>query len=126
MYSDLDIIINNYHEKATFLENKTSNENRWVKIKLIGDVTEKINRDAIGSSIVLNSKNNKNIWREIHSTSGYLSVHPKEQHFGLGKDQNATIEIRWSNGKEVTIKGLETNKRYQITYPDRLDIVYNN
>ncbi|MGJ8745513.1 CRTAC1 family protein [Polaribacter sp.] len=117
---DLDIIVNNYHDNAAFLENKTSTNNNWIKIKLIGNPEAKINRDAIGSSLILNSKNHKNIWREIHSTTGYLSVHPKIQHFGLGSDTKTTITVKWSNGKTFTIKDINTKQSYQITYPDVL------
>jgi hypothetical protein len=123
---DLDIIINNYHEKATVLENKASKDNHWIKIKLIGDPTEKVNRDAIGSTIILNSKSNKNLWREIHSTSGYLSVHPKEQHFGLGVDDLVSIKVLWSNGHVVEIHELASKKQYQITYPDEVKIISGN
>jgi hypothetical protein len=117
---DLDIIINNYHEKATLLENKMHTSNNWLKIKLIGNPEARVNRDAIGSSIVLNSENHKNIWREIHSTTGYLSVHPKEQHFGIGKDSVASVEVRWSNGEVALFKNLIANTRYEIQYPDTL------
>ena len=99
---DLDIIINNYHDEAVFLENETSKNNHWIKIKLIGNPDVNINRDAIRSSIILNSKTHKNIWREIHSTTGYLSVHPKMQHFGLGEDTKASIKVKWSNVKFST------------------------
>ena len=119
---DLDIIVNNYHEKATVLENKASNDNNWIKIKLIGDPTQRVNRDAIGSTIILNGKSHKNIWREIHSTSGYLSVHPKEQHFGLGSDEEVTIEVRWSNGQTFKINGLQAKKRYIISYPNTVKV----
>ncbi|MBQ4820669.1 CRTAC1 family protein [Aquimarina sp. MMG016] len=115
---DLDIIINNYHDKADMLENKTPNTNNWIKIKLIGSPKAKINRDAIGSTLILNSKNHKNIWREIHSATGYLSVHPKVQHFGLGKDTKTNIEIRWSNGEIYSLKNIKSNTSYQISYPD--------
>ncbi|MDH7447522.1 CRTAC1 family protein [Aquimarina sp. 2201CG14-23] len=117
---DLDIIINNYHDKVNMLENKTSTLNNWIKIKLIGDPTAQINKDAIGSSMVLNSKSHKNIWREVHSTIGYLSVHPKIQHFGLGNDTKASIEVRWSNGEVYTLKNLQANTSYKIAYPDIL------
>ncbi|WP_299433077.1 CRTAC1 family protein [uncultured Aquimarina sp.] len=117
---DLDIIINNYHDKANILENKTPHTNNWIKIKLIGNPEAKINTDAIGSSMVLNSKNHKNIWREIHSTTGYLSVHPKIQHFGLGNDTKATIEVRWSNGETYILKNLQANTSYKIMYPNSL------
>lgn len=120
---DLDIIINNYHEKATLLENKNSNKNTYIKIKLVGAPSEKINRDAIGTSLILNSKNHKNIWREIHSTSGYLSVHPKEQHIGLGEDTTVDVTIRWTNGKTVVASKLTTNNSYEITYPDTVKMM---
>lgn len=115
---DLDIIINNYHDTANLLENRTRNTNKWIKIKLIGNPKMNINRDAIGSSIILNSKHNKNIWREIHSTTGYLSTHPKTQHFGLGKDVKASVIIKWSNGEAYTIKNLKANTTYTISYPN--------
>ncbi|KAA1246580.1 CRTAC1 family protein [Aquimarina sp. RZ0] len=115
---DLDIIVNNYHDSANILENKASNTNNWIKIKLIGSPEAKINKDAIGSSLILNSKHHKNIWREIHSTTGYLSVHPKIQHFGLGTDTKTNIEIRWSNGESYSIKNLKANTSYVISYPN--------
>ncbi|MFD0863701.1 CRTAC1 family protein [Sungkyunkwania multivorans] len=117
---DLDIVINNYHDRANLLENKSEAGNNWIKIKLIGDPEVRINKDAIGSSLVLQSKHHKNIWREIHSTTGYLSVHPKEQHFGLGKDTKANVEIRWSNGEVHKLKGLKANTAYIVEYPNFL------
>ncbi|MBT8256626.1 MAG: CRTAC1 family protein [Bacteroidia bacterium] len=119
---DLDIVINNYHEEATILENKSDGENQWVKIKLIGHPDAKVNLDAIGSTLLVRLKNGKKIWREIHSTTGYLSVHPKEQHFGLGTDETVDVEIRWSNGKNFLIYNLAANTTYIITYPDKLKL----
>lgn len=116
---DLDIIINNYHEKASLLENKASQENNWIKIKLFGNPLANINNDAIGSTLLVNGS----IWREIHSTTGYLSVHPKQQHFGLGNLKKTSVAIIWSNGERFFIDGLETNKTYTITYPNEVVIV---
>lgn len=115
---DLDIIINNYHDKGVLLRNNQETDNNWIKIELEGDPDQQVNRDAIGATIILNSENHKNIWREIHSTDGYLSVHPKVQHFGVGKDKSADIKITWPNGEEVEIKGLIVDKSYKIGYPD--------
>jgi len=120
---DLDIIINNYHDQATMLENNGTKTNNWIKIKLIGNQNANINRDAIGSTIILNSENLKNIWREIHSTTGYLSVHPKIQHFGLGNDTKTTITVKWSNGEEYTFTINEVNASYEISYPNQLQKV---
>ncbi|MBK8506180.1 MAG: CRTAC1 family protein [Saprospiraceae bacterium] len=115
---DLDVIINNYHDKAVLLENENGNTNHWLKIKLVGDPASSVNLDAIGSSLILDSKSKKGQWREIHSTTGYLSVHPKVQHFGIGQDDEATLHIRWSNGVEKKIEGLQKNRNYVIKYPD--------
>ena len=119
---DLDIIINNYHEKATLLENKLASNN-WIKIRLVGNQNYQINNDAIGSTLIVNSKNHNNIWREVHSTTGYLSVHPKEQHFGIGQDESASVEIRWSNGEKYIINNLNANNAYKIFYPNRIVVV---
>ena len=118
---DLDIIVNNYHESAILLENKTSNSNNWLKIKLIGNPLEMVNRDAIGSTIIVKKSKKEKVWREIHSTTGYLSVHPKEQHFGLGDINKVDIEVRWSNGQTFEIKNLEANSAYEVKYPNTLN-----
>ncbi|NNK89589.1 MAG: CRTAC1 family protein, partial [Saprospiraceae bacterium] len=109
---DLDIIINNYHDESVLLKNNQETDNNWIKILLEGDPSRQVNRDAIGATIIVNSENHKNIWREVHSTDGYLSVHPKEQHFGIGSDEYAEIQIIWPNGKEVIIDNLTKNKSY--------------
>jgi hypothetical protein len=117
---DLDIILNNYHEKAVLYENLSNNANNWIKIKLVGDPNQHVNRDAIGSTIIVSSENLKNIWREIHSTTGYLSVHPKQQHFGLGTDLEADVTVKWSNGTIIKLKNLVVNSSYVIQYPDKI------
>ncbi|MBT8232542.1 MAG: CRTAC1 family protein [Saprospiraceae bacterium] len=113
---DLDIIINNYHDQAVFLKNESKSENNWIAIKLIGSPDDNINLDAIGTSLIVTGSEGFQNWREIHSTTGYLSVHPKEQHFGVGKLKNVDLKIKWSNGKEETFENLDVNNRYEIVY----------
>ena len=113
-----DIIVNNYHDHAVLLENKLANGANWIKVRLEGDPLQGVNRDAIGSSMVVNTANRKGQWREIHSTTGYLSVHPKEQHFGLGSDEKVELEIKWSNGITKKLKDLKVNCNYVIRYPN--------
>ena len=115
---DLDIVINNYHDKAVFLENRAGDENHWLKVKLIGDPSQGVNLDAIGSSIIIDPDSDQPQWREVHSTTGYLSVHPKEQHFGLGQDDDVAVRIKWSNGEVANLAQLQANRNYIIKYPD--------
>ena len=44
------------------------------------------NRDAIGARITLSGQGGLQIVREVRCGSGFLSMNPKQQHFGLGID----------------------------------------
>ena len=71
-------------------------------------------KDAIGATIILTTENGDQLWREVHSTTGYLSVHPKVCYFGLGKTKKYQIEIRWPNGEIQKMKNMEVNRAYKI------------
>ncbi|QIE58306.1 hypothetical protein G5B37_01595 [Rasiella rasia] len=50
-------------------------------------------------------------------------MHPKEQHFGLGEDNEVSVEIRWSNEQVFTVKNLASNASYEITYPETIKVI---
>jgi hypothetical protein len=52
--------------------------------------------------------------REVQGGSGYLSMNPKQQHFGLGGSRAARVEIVWPNGEEQTLRGLAPNAAYRV------------
>lgn len=113
---DLDIAINNYHEAAVFYENNLVNKDaNWIKIKLIGDIAQKVNRDAIGARIILTTQNGQTVWREIHGSIGYMSVHPKIQHFGLGQQAIKEIKIIWPNGEVQVLDSMKPNNEYLVS-----------
>ncbi|MGB0217878.1 MAG: CRTAC1 family protein [Sinimarinibacterium flocculans] len=116
---DLDVILNNYHEPAVLFENRLSGDStHWLAVQLEGDPEAGVSRDAIGARMVATTASTR-VWREVHGTTGYLSVHPKEQHFGLGKDTSAALEIRWPNGQIQKVDELRAGGRYLIRYGDR-------
>ena len=116
---DLDMILNNYHDAAVFYRNNAEKlANNWLKIKLIGDPAKKSNRDAIGARILVSKKDGNTVWREIHGGIGYLSMHPKKQHIGLGKQSQASLTIRWPNGEISKFDDLEANQSYIINQVD--------
>ena len=43
-----------------------------------------------------------------------MSVHPKEQHFGLGNVELVDIKIIWPNGKTKLIKKVKSNQRLEV------------
>jgi len=113
---DLDVVINNFDAKATFLLNNAEKlHNNWIKVKLIGDPAKHSNRDAIGATITAVTPSGNRVWRDVQSATGYLSQHPTQQLIGLGKDVVADINVVWPNGERKTYKGLAANQLHTIT-----------
>lgn len=111
---DLDIVVNNYHGPALVYRNDAPRHGNWLKVKLIGDPEQGSNRDAIGARLIVSGRDGLRVWREIHGTEGYLSVHPRVQHFGLGPSSEVDLEIRWPNGELEIVRGLEANRLHVI------------
>jgi hypothetical protein len=110
---DLDMIVNAFNGPAAVYRNE-SRGNHWIKLRLTGDPSKKTTRDAIGAKIVVDTKSQKGMWREVFSTTGYLSVHPKEQHIGLGDDKTADVTIIWPDGSREKFDALAADKSYRI------------
>jgi len=112
---DQDIILNNYHAAATLFRNNAEQlGNNWVKVRVLGDPEQGVNRDAIGVQILLTTSQDHHVWREIKGSTGYLSVHPKIQHFGVGQATHADIKIIWPDNRFQVIKHLPVNHSYLV------------
>jgi hypothetical protein len=112
---DLDMMVNNFNAPAMLYRNNADgNGNHWIKIRLTGDPSKGSTRDAIGAKIIVDTVHQKNLWREVFSTIGYLTSNPKEQHLGLGTDKRADVTVIWPNGERQTFKGLAADRRYRI------------
>jgi enediyne biosynthesis protein E4 len=112
---DLDVAVNNFHGPAVLLRNNVGERgNHWLRVTLQGDPARGSNRDAIGARVVARTASGIQIWREVRGGGGYLSMDPKEIHLGLGGDAQADLRIRWPDGEEQTVSGLQANRRYRI------------
>jgi hypothetical protein len=112
---DLDIAVNNFHSRAVILRNDSEKHGRsWLKIRLVGDPARGSNRDAIGARIVVITEDGSRLRREVQGGSGYLSMNPKQQHFGLGGSRVARVEIVWPNGEQQTLRGLAPDTAYRV------------
>jgi hypothetical protein len=110
---DLDMIVNAFNGPAAVYRNNARG-NHWLKLRLVGDPGKRVTRDAIGAKILVDTRSQKGMWREVFSTTGYLSVHPKEQHIGLGNDTTADVTIVWPDGTREKFDGLKADKAYRI------------
>ena len=114
---DQDVIVNDYQDKARLFENKSEQlSNNWIAIKLIGDPSQNMTKDAVGASVTIQTQDGQKKWKEVYSTTGYLSVHPKMIYFGLGNTNACNLEIKWPNGQTQLIENLEINKQHLINY----------
>jgi hypothetical protein len=112
---DQDVVVNNFNEKAIALRNQSERfGNNWMKVKLIGDPSRKSNRDAVGARAVFTTPGGNRIWREVQSSTGYMSGHPKELHVGLGKEKEADLVVVWPNGERGEYKNLKANMEHTI------------
>jgi hypothetical protein len=91
---DIDILVVNLNEPPSLLRNDLRGTNHWLKVWLIGVVS---NRSAIGAQVIASYGDRKQI-QAVLSQSSYLSVNDRRLHFGLGAAATASLEIRWPNG----------------------------
>ena len=105
----LDVVINNADSKPTLLKNTGSPVGHWLELRLVGDVSKKSPRDAIGG-IVYVSTGKIRQRQDVISGSSYASQNDMTLHFGLGAATSVDkIEIKWPDGssESVTIPGID-------------------
>jgi hypothetical protein len=113
---DVDIVIMNMSEPPSLLRNDTRNGNHWLKLKLIGTVS---NRSAIGASVVITA-GGKRQRQDVLSQSSFYSQSDLRLHFGLGSAAAAeTVEIRWPLGRMQTLHNVQADRILTIREPDK-------
>ena len=112
---DLDLVLNNMEEESFILENELISSNNYVQINVEGPAS---NQFAIGTKVEV--KTNEGIqFQEVQPSRGYLSSVDMNLHFGLGGSSNIEeLTVVFPDGKVVTKKGMEVNKKHIISYKD--------
>ena len=116
----LDLFVANTSGNQNFLYHNDGNANRWLKVKLVGTIS---NRAAIGAKVrVQASLGGSAQWqmREISVGSGY-SGHNLIAHFGLRDAQKAeVVRIEWPSGIVQELRDVPANRILSVTEPVRL------
>jgi len=92
----------NMNEPPSLLRNDVSGASHWLKVLLIGVES---NRSAIGAQVVATYGGRRQALAVLAEPS-YLSVHHRRLHFGLGPETQASLEIRWPNGKQEKLSDV--------------------
>jgi len=103
---DLDILIVNLNEPPSLLRNDIRGAHHWLKIKLVGTVS---NRSAIGARVLVHY-GKKVQAQALASQSSFYSSNDSRLHFGLGSETTADVEIHWPNGLKQELKGIKANQ----------------
>ena len=106
---DLDIMTG-----RKLYRNNITNNNHWIKIKMIGDGTY-INRDAIGA-IVRIPFGSEILTRQVESAMGWGNQNDKTLHFGLGTNSDPVTVITTWPDSHVQTNSFDVDETATITY----------
>jgi hypothetical protein len=107
---DVDIVVVNLNEPPSLLRNDVTGANSWLKVQLIGTVS---NRSAIGARVTARYGDRMQI-QEVLAQASFYSVNDRRLHFGLGAAKTADLEIRWPNGRSDSFKDVPAGRLVTI------------
>ena len=99
----LDAVVNNIDAPPTLLRNVTKPAGHWIELRLVGDVSRKSPRDAVGARAYVTTGSVRQR-QDIVSGASYASQNDTRLHFGLGAATRIDkVEVRWPNGALETV-----------------------
>jgi enediyne biosynthesis protein E4 len=107
----LDVVLNNMDSKPTILQNVGTTAGHWISVQLIGDISKKVSRDAIGAEVFMTTGKLRQR-KDVISGNSYASQNDMALHFGLGEATTVDkIEIKWPDGSMQTVKPLGVDRK---------------
>ena len=117
-----DIIVCNDTENNFLWENKTTNTNNWLKVKLEGVTT---NRDGIGNTIEI-FINGRSQYRYTLAGEGYISQNSYHEFFGLGEATEVDyVKVTWT-GTNIEDVINDVNANQSITIKEGIGVLNSN
>ena len=111
---DLDVAVNSYHDRFMLFRNDAPKRGRSLRVVLRSDGGGAMNRDAVGARLTVELPDGRKLWREVQGSIGYLSVHPREQHLGVGDAERVTLGVAWPDGRKTRVE-VATGGRVIVT-----------
>jgi hypothetical protein len=97
------------------LRNVAAATGHWLGLRLVGDVSKKTPRDAIGSIAYLTTGNVRQR-QDVVSGAVFCSQNDMTLHFGLGAATKVEkLEVKWSNGDSETFNVPKVDTVITIT-----------
>lgn len=106
---DLDVLITQNNGPARLLRNDRSNDNHWLRIRLVGT---KSNKNGYGAVIKVTT-NSLVQTKTVKSNCSYCSQSQPAVTFGLGKTaQLESVGIIWPSGLRETYEGIGVDQAF--------------
>ena len=104
---DLEILLNNIDDPAVLFNNRSSEENNYVKIQFKGSNK---NSFGLGARAYVTTKDGEQM-QELTLSRGFQSSVAPVLHFGVGKnDIIESVKVVWPNGNVEEIQDIEPNQ----------------
>jgi hypothetical protein len=105
-----DLVINNLDAAPVVLRSVAVGTGHWLDLRLVGDVTKKSPKDAIGSVVYVTTGKIRQR-QDVFSGAIYCSQNDMTLHFGLGAATRIDkLEIQWPNGALETFDAAGVDK----------------
>ncbi|WP_103069190.1 VCBS repeat-containing protein [Aquimarina sediminis] len=111
----IDIVVNN-SAGISYIYQNNSNQNNYLKVKLVGNHQ---NINALGAKVILYTKSSKQTV-ENHFTRGFQSAMADVIHFGINKDLVIdSIKVIWNDNTSHLVKNIKPNQTITVSYNDK-------
>jgi enediyne biosynthesis protein E4 len=104
----MDVFLNghrNLNEPGTALMENSGTPNNFLIIRLIGDGLN-TNTSAIGTRVEVSTSSGTQI-REVSGGRGCCEQDMLPLHFGVGREKNVDILVKWTSGKECPFSNVD-------------------
>lgn len=92
---DIDVVVNCNNDIPQLLRCDCLTGNNWIKVKTVGVQS---NRSGIGTRVVCRTPDGLVQTSEVRSGGSYISQNDLRVHFGLGRSESCSLELRWPSG----------------------------
>ena len=110
----VDMLVGNMGSHYSLYRNSVVNSHHWIKIHLNGQ--SPINRNAIGTRVLVRSSDGKTRMRTLTSGGSHAAGNELNLHFGLGSATITQIDVRWPDGSVTMLDDVASNQFLVIDY----------
>jgi hypothetical protein len=114
----LDLVVGHWNQSPGYrlYRNTTTPAGNWIGFRLEGGGP--VNRDAIGTKVVVDAGDGPPQVRELRAGESRGSSHQQMLHFGLGAQGSADVTVVWPDGLTQSIQGMPAGQYHELSYPD--------